>query len=115
MNNISRPIGVFDSGVGGLSIYQELKKQLPNENFVYLADQKNAPYGTRSPSEIQKLTMKCLNFLVNPPASYVLRTTYYVPIGHPLLGSRHSQRANLDQPKQKLFPGNRLHGSGRLI
>lgn len=60
------PIAIFDSGVGGLSIYEELKKQLPNENFVYLGDQSNAPYGGKSPSEIRALTLRCLKFLLNP-------------------------------------------------
>lgn len=64
----SSPIAVFDSGVGGLSIYEELKKQLPNENFVYLADQANAPYGGKSANEIRKLTLRCLKFLINPPS-----------------------------------------------
>lgn len=76
MNNPSSPIAVFDSGVGGLSIYQELKKQLPNENFVYLADQKNAPYGSRSSKEIRSLTLRCLKFLLSPsslsPKTYPL-------------------------------------------
>jgi glutamate racemase len=91
MNNRNHPIAIFDSGVGGLSIYRKLKQELPNENFVYLADQKNAPYGGKSPSEIRKLTLNCLKFLLNPPSDYVLparhasqgdaggRTTYYVP------------------------------------
>ncbi|MDO6749604.1 hypothetical protein [Gilvimarinus sp. 1_MG-2023] len=39
------PIGVFDSGVGGTSIWKEIIHRLPNENTVYLADSKNAPYG----------------------------------------------------------------------
>ena len=45
MNN--KPIGVFDSGVGGLTVLEELVKILPNEEFIYLADQKNCPYGTK--------------------------------------------------------------------
>ena len=40
-------IGVFDSGYGGVTILKELKKLLPNENFVYLGDTKNAPYGNK--------------------------------------------------------------------
>ena len=46
----SRPIIVFDSGIGGLSIFRPLKKALPNENIVYLADSNNFPYGNKSPS-----------------------------------------------------------------
>jgi glutamate racemase len=44
---VNAPIGVFDSGVGGLSILQALQRELPNENFVYMADSAHAPYGER--------------------------------------------------------------------
>ena len=50
------PIGVMDSGVGGLSVLYELKKLIPREDYVYLADTANAPYGTKSAAEILKLT-----------------------------------------------------------
>ena len=40
------PIGVFDSGVGGLTVLEELKKMMPNEDYIYVADQGNCPYGT---------------------------------------------------------------------
>ncbi len=52
------PIGVFDSGVGGSSIWQEIHKLLPFENVVYLADSKNAPYGNKSSEEITALSIK---------------------------------------------------------
>lgn len=61
----SAPIAVFDSGVGGLTIYQALKKLLPNENYVYFADQKNAPYGTKKQEEVRRLTLKNLKFLTH--------------------------------------------------
>lgn len=47
-----RPIGVFDSGVGGLSVLRHLQAQLPQEHFIYLADQAHVPYGSRSAKEI---------------------------------------------------------------
>ena len=47
-----QPIGVFDSGVGGTSILNEIVKLLPNEDYLYLADSKNAPYGQKSVQEI---------------------------------------------------------------
>lgn len=47
-----RPIGIFDSGVGGLTVLAEIKKQLPNENTVYLGDTANFPYGDKSKDEI---------------------------------------------------------------
>ncbi len=52
------PIGVFDSGVGGSSIWQEIHKLLPFENVIYLADSKNAPYGNKSAEEITALSIK---------------------------------------------------------
>lgn len=61
----NRPIGIFDSGVGGLSIYREVKKLLPRESFIYLADQKNNPYGGRSVKEIQNLSSDVVSFLIN--------------------------------------------------
>ena len=60
----SRPIGVFDSGVGGLSVLIELKKKLPNENFVFLADQKYVPYGEKTKEELVKLVFKITNYLI---------------------------------------------------
>lgn len=52
------PIGVFDSGVGGSSIWKEIRKLLPYENIIYLADSKNAPYGNKSSEEIIVLSIK---------------------------------------------------------
>ena len=51
-----RPIGVFDSGVGGISVLRELMKNMPGESFVYYGDSANAPYGARSPEEVRSLT-----------------------------------------------------------
>ncbi len=52
------PIGIFDSGVGGSSIWKEIHKLLPLENTIYLADSKNAPYGNKSSEEITALSLK---------------------------------------------------------
>ena len=59
-----RPIGVFDSGVGGLSILIELQKLLPEENFVFLADQKYVPYGEKSKSELVALVYKIADYFI---------------------------------------------------
>ncbi|WP_299432327.1 glutamate racemase [uncultured Aquimarina sp.] len=56
MNN--QPIGIFDSGIGGTSIWKEIAIALPNENTIYLADSKYAPYGKRSKEEIIALSIK---------------------------------------------------------
>lgn len=61
----NNPIGLFDSGIGGTSIWKEINKLLPNENSIYLADSKNAPYGLRSKEEIIELSKKNTEFLLN--------------------------------------------------
>jgi glutamate racemase len=63
MNN-TNPIGLFDSGVGGTSIWKEIHKLLPYENTIYLADSKNAPYGKRSRQEIIELSYKNVDYLL---------------------------------------------------
>ncbi len=59
------PIGIFDSGVGGSSIWQEIHKLLPFENTIYLADSKNAPYGNKSQEEITALSIKNTEKLID--------------------------------------------------
>lgn len=90
-----RPIGVFDSGVGGLSILIELKKLLPHEDFVFLADQKYVPYGEKTKKELVALTSQITNYFINEHdikmmvvacntatcgAIDELRAKYYIPI-----------------------------------
>lgn len=60
----NKPIGVFDSGIGGTSIWKEIHNLLPNEKTIYLADSKNAPYGEKSREEIIRLSMKNTDFLL---------------------------------------------------
>jgi len=59
------PIGFIDSGVGGVSVLKEAVKLLPNENYIYFGDSKNAPYGIKSVKEVQKLTFDACEFLIN--------------------------------------------------
>ena len=61
----NNPIGLFDSGIGGTSIWKEIHQLLPNENTVYLADSKNAPYGKRTKQEIIQLCFKNIDFLLS--------------------------------------------------
>jgi glutamate racemase len=63
MNN-NKPIGVFDSGIGGTSIWKEIHRLLPNEQTIYLADSKNAPYGQKSKEEIIGLSIKNTELLL---------------------------------------------------
>ena len=62
MNN---KIGMFDSGIGGLTILKELKKLLPNEDYIYYADSKNNPYGEKSDEELMKIVTNIVDFLIS--------------------------------------------------
>ncbi len=88
-----RPIGIFDSGVGGTSIWKEIHKLLPRENTIYLADSKNAPYGSKSAKDILRLSIKNTELLLRKECKLIvvacntattnaidhLRNTYDVP------------------------------------
>jgi glutamate racemase len=63
----SLPIGVFDSGVGGLTVLRALQKQLPQESFLYFGDTAHVPYGTRSADEIQTLVRQILSWMMQQP------------------------------------------------
>lgn len=56
-------VGVFDSGLGGLTVVKEIKKKFPQEQIIYLGDTARVPYGTRSPETIVKFSMDCMKFL----------------------------------------------------
>ena len=62
MNN-SLPIGIFDSGVGGLTVYRALHEHLPNERFVYLGDTARVPYGTKSLATVERYAVENAQFL----------------------------------------------------
>lgn len=68
----NRPIGVFDSGIGGLSILRELYRELPNENFVFFADQHNVPYGEKTKEELVTLTSRIVKFLAEQNVKMVV-------------------------------------------
>jgi len=61
----TNPIGIFDSGIGGTSIWKEINMLLPNENTIYLADSANAPYGPKGKEAIINLSIKNTEFLLN--------------------------------------------------
>jgi len=64
MTSAQRPIGVFDSGIGGLSVLQALQRELPHERFVYLADNAHAPYGEKSENFIRQRTHAIAEYLL---------------------------------------------------
>lgn len=59
----ARPIGVFDSGVGGLTVLREILRRLPHESTVYLGDNARTPYGPRSDDEVRRFSIECLDVL----------------------------------------------------
>ncbi len=61
----NRPIGVFDSGLGGLTVVKELISQLPNESIVYFGDTARIPYGSRSREIVTKYSAQCIRFLLS--------------------------------------------------
>jgi glutamate racemase len=94
MNRLSGSIGIFDSGVGGLSVMREMAKELPQEDVVCFADSVHCPYGRRSHDEIQRLARGIVTFLLSQGAKVIvvacntgsaaalhhLRETFSVPI-----------------------------------
>lgn len=58
------PIGIFDSGIGGISVMKEMIRLMPEENFIYYGDSANAPYGTKEPDEVLRLSDECAAFLL---------------------------------------------------
>ena len=60
--NANAPIGIFDSGIGGLTVVREVRRLLPNENIVYVGDTARVPYGSRDPVEILKFMHQILRF-----------------------------------------------------
>lgn len=68
----NRPIGVFDSGVGGLTVLEEIKKKNPNENYIYLKDYDNFPYGNKSKEEIINLTKNNIKKLLEKNVKMVV-------------------------------------------
>jgi glutamate racemase len=72
MKSNNLPIGIFDSGVGGTSIWKEIKALLPNENTIYLSDSKNAPYGEKGTQEIIDLSFKNTEFLLHQNCKLII-------------------------------------------
>lgn len=66
------PIGIFDSGIGGTSIFKEIHQLLPHENIIYLADSQNAPYGAKSREKIIDLSIKNTELLLNKKCKLIV-------------------------------------------
>ena len=70
--NSARFVGIFDSGVGGLSVYREVARALPHERILYLADQAHVPYGARSLEEVRELSEGITRYLLTRGAKLVV-------------------------------------------
>ena len=68
----TQPIGIFDSGIGGTSVFKEIKALLPNEHTIYLADSFNAPYGNKSKQEIIDLSIKNTEMLISKDCKLIV-------------------------------------------
>lgn len=67
-----RPIGLLDSGLGGLSVFREVKKQLPLENIIYFGDTAHAPYGEKKDEQIVKYVLSIIDFLIKENAKLII-------------------------------------------
>ena len=72
MKSRNKFIGMFDSGVGGLSVLKEINKLLPKENILYLADQAHVPYGSRDMDQIQKFSIDISNYFIEKGAKLIV-------------------------------------------
>ncbi|HVV86449.1 MAG TPA: glutamate racemase [Kofleriaceae bacterium] len=68
----ARPIGVFDSGIGGLTVVRALRARLPGEGIVYLGDTARVPYGSKSPRTVERYSIACQRFLLDRGVDLVL-------------------------------------------
>jgi len=93
MDKSTNPIGLFDSGIGGTSIWKEIHRLLPNEDTVYLADSKNAPYGPRSKDEIIDLSFKNTDYLLSKGSKIIV-----VACNTATTNAIEELRANYDVP-----------------
>ena len=65
-------IGVFDSGIGGLTVLEELKKVLPKEDYIFYADSGNNPYGEKTDEELRKIVSNVVDFLINKDCKLIV-------------------------------------------
>ena len=72
VHNLNLPIGIFDSGVGGLSVLRAVREQMPNESIIYFGDQGHVPYGSRSMKQTQDLSEGITNFLLKQNAKIIV-------------------------------------------
>lgn len=72
IQDTAQPIGVFDSGVGGISVLQHIHQLLPHEHLLYFADSRHAPYGSKTPQQIQSRCFEITDFLIAQGAKAIV-------------------------------------------
>lgn len=70
--SVEQPIGLFDSSLGGLTVYKEVKKLLPNENYIYFGDTGRSPYGDRSNDELKLFVKQIIEFMAEHQAKAIV-------------------------------------------
>jgi len=93
------PLGIFDSGVGGLSVLQEIRRLLPNRDLLYYADSAYCPYGTRDPAQIRSRSLAIARFLAGRGAHLVV-----VACNTASIAALEALRAQLDVPVVGMEP-----------
>lgn len=104
-------IAIFDSGIGGLSVLHEALKKIPNENFLYFADEKNVPYGTKTEEVIIELVDNAINFILKKDVKAIVvgcNTATSVAINKmrekyslPIIGMEPAVKKAIDSYKEK--------------
>ena len=69
---MNKKIGIFDSGIGGITTYKEILKLLPNEDYIYYADSKNNPYGEKSVKELKRITSNIVDYLIKKDSKIIV-------------------------------------------
>lgn len=110
----NRPIGVFDSGLGGASVLREALHMLPKETFLYYGDNRNAPYGDKSEDEITALTFRCARILRDQDVKVIL-----IACNTATASCINRIRAELDVPvisiEPAIKPACELPGDGKVL
>ena len=81
----NRPIGIFDSGLGGLSVLRVLEREMPRERFLYFGDSANAPYGSRPTAQVRELTLSHVDELMRLGLEAVVFAPLHEPLADTLL------------------------------
>ena len=88
------PIGIFDSGIGGLTVAHAITKVLPNENIIYFGDTEHLPYGEKSKEAIQIFSRKIIKFLIEKNFPFVTHGRTELFSEHPYFDNDHAEFIN---------------------